>query len=116
MCLCVAHQFLCASNICTTLNSLSTNDLSGPIDALASLTNLRFVDLSSNKMTGSLMDASNWTQLESFNVAGNKLSGTVPESFSGIYSLGMYVYLVATFNNPESGQSSTFLISYTLSM
>ena len=69
---------------------MNNNDFDGPIDWLARLTNLKFVDLESNGMTGSLMDASNLTKLESFKVNRNKFSGSVPKSFSHISSLGMF--------------------------
>ena len=69
---------------------LNNNDLTGPIDLLAGLENLKFLDLSSNEMTGSLMDANNLTKLESFKVNGNKFSGSVPKSFSNMSSLGMF--------------------------
>ena len=71
---------------------VNNNDLSGPVDSLAGLTSLQFIDLSNNELTGSLMDAANLTKLKSFKVAGNKFMGGIPRSFANVTSLGMLVY------------------------
>ena len=67
---------------------MNGNDFIGPIDILARMKTLQFINLSMNRMSGSLFDPSNLTELQSFKASTNKFSGAIPEAFSDMPYLG----------------------------
>ncbi|CAM0873741.1 unnamed protein product [Alopecurus aequalis] len=67
-------------------NQMSDGKLSGSIDVVASMTNLKLLWIQSNKFTGPIPDLSN-SQLEAFNARDNRLTGVVPGSLFEIKTL-----------------------------
>ncbi|XP_051207420.1 receptor protein kinase WSS1 [Lolium perenne] len=67
-------------------NQISDAKLSGSIDVVAAMTNLKLLWIQSNKFTGPIPDFSN-SRLEAFNVRDNRLTGVVPPSLFEIRTL-----------------------------
>jgi len=69
----------------TTLN-LDSNNLAGPLPALAPLSALRYGILSNNRLTGTIPTVSSLTQLRILELYANSLTGSIP-SLDGLSSL-----------------------------
>ncbi|KZV28452.1 putative leucine-rich repeat receptor-like protein kinase [Dorcoceras hygrometricum] len=76
----------CTNNRVTTL-SLPFFNLRGPIDALSSLDQLRFVDLRGNRLNGTLTPISQCLNLKLMYLSGNDFSGEIPLGFSSLHRL-----------------------------
>ncbi|XP_051148644.1 leucine-rich repeat receptor-like protein kinase PXC1 [Andrographis paniculata] len=67
--------------------SLAFLDLRGPIDALASLDQLRELDLAGNRLYGSVAPITKCLNLEKVNLSGNDFSGEIPPEISSLSRL-----------------------------
>ncbi|CAI0408152.1 unnamed protein product [Linum tenue] len=70
--------------ISLTLPSLS---LRGPISSLASLDQLRYLDLHDNRLNGTVAPIANCSNLKLVYLAGNDFSGEIPRSISSLHRL-----------------------------
>ncbi|XP_072981675.1 receptor protein kinase WSS1-like [Typha angustifolia] len=68
-------------------NQVSPEKLTGPIDVIGAMADLKLVWLQSNGFTGPIPDLSNLTSLESFKVRDNSLTGVVPPSLTSMSTL-----------------------------
>ncbi|XP_075509199.1 leucine-rich repeat receptor-like protein kinase PXC1 [Primulina tabacum] len=76
----------CTNNRVTTL-SLPYLNLRGPMDALSSLDQLRFIDLRGNRLNGTLTPISQCLNLKFIYLSGNDFSGEIPLEFSSLHRL-----------------------------
>ncbi|KAL8149974.1 leucine-rich repeat receptor-like protein kinase PXC1 [Apium graveolens] len=76
----------CTNNRVTALKLPSLN-LRGSISLLASLDQLRFLDLSDNRLNGSISVITNCTNLKHIYLASNDLSGEIPKEISSLRRL-----------------------------
>jgi hypothetical protein len=67
--------------------AVDSNRLTGPLPQLSSLTNLAAFVASNNQLSGSIPPLAGLTKLANFNVRFNALTGTIP-SLAGLTSLG----------------------------
>ncbi|XP_073276676.1 leucine-rich repeat receptor-like protein kinase PXC1 [Primulina huaijiensis] len=76
----------CTNDRVTTL-SLPYLNLRGPIDALSSLDQLRFIDLRGNRLNGTLTPISRCINLKLIYLSGNDFSGEIPLEFWSLHRL-----------------------------
>ncbi|KAM1079868.1 hypothetical protein ACFX2B_014386 [Malus domestica] len=67
--------------------SLPSLNLRGPLDSLASLDQLRLLDLHNNRLNGTVSPLVNCTKLKLLYLAGNDLSGEIPSEISSLRRL-----------------------------
>ncbi|GJP72571.1 hypothetical protein CLOP_g3288 [Closterium sp. NIES-67] len=67
---------------------LQNNRLTGPIDSVATLNNLRSLQVANNDLSGTIpATIGGMLQLEILDMSGNRLSGEIPEDFTGLIKL-----------------------------
>ncbi|KAB1221236.1 hypothetical protein CJ030_MR2G020366 [Morella rubra] len=67
--------------------SLPSLNLRGPVDSLASLDQLRLLDLHNNRLNGTVLPLTNCTNLKLLYLSGNDLSGEIPPEISSLQRL-----------------------------
>ncbi|KAK9058825.1 hypothetical protein SSX86_023668 [Deinandra increscens subsp. villosa] len=76
----------CTNNRVTAV-SLPSLNLRGPLDSLASLDQLRILDLRNNRLNGSVLPLVNCTNLKLVYLSGNDLSGWIPPEIASLTRL-----------------------------
>ncbi|KAL3160706.1 hypothetical protein ABBQ32_010617 [Trebouxia sp. C0010 RCD-2024] len=99
-----------------TLLDLSTNQLTGPLPPLGSLTALQTLELMDNSFTGPLPELSGFRNLTVINFQDNQFSGTLPSSWSTDYSLQSIIVALSkvTGTLPDSWSQLTALVNLDL--
>ncbi|XP_068658429.1 leucine-rich repeat receptor-like protein kinase PXC1 [Aristolochia californica] len=76
----------CTNDRVTSLH-LPSIDIRGALDALASLDQLRLLDLHDNRLNGSLLPLTKCSNLKLLYLSGNDLSGEIPDEFAQLKRL-----------------------------
>ncbi|KAK6126277.1 hypothetical protein DH2020_039982 [Rehmannia glutinosa] len=85
---CAANWFgIKCTNHRVTAVSLPSLNLRGPIDALASLDQLRLLELRDNRLNGTLAPIANCLNLKHVYLSGNDFSGEIPPELSSLHRL-----------------------------
>lgn len=83
--------------------------LSGPVDALASLTQLRLLSLKDNRLNGTLPNMTQWRFMRHLYLHDNQFSGAIPDSISALSRLLRFT----AFSNQLSGAIPLAMTSLT---